>query len=160
MDHSGAGYALSSRDSQPAHHRDFRDRQRSMSPPTRERDVRERPRERPSLAQAPSSVQLQRSGGDRDRVRGGGEDSRIRSRSTDRDRVNRERIQPQNARPNRSPVRILRDRPSRSHSRTPPPMPAEIRRQMIERQRDLRSKLSRPAGRFAGGKFDTNVSTY
>ncbi|XP_021958474.1 female-specific protein transformer isoform X2 [Folsomia candida] len=132
-------------------HRDFRPsnyQHRSMSPPSRDRDMRGE--------RGPSSVMRR---GDRSRdiitVRGerireeGLHPPHIRSRSKDR-----------TERPShhsRSPVRVLRDRErvSRSLSRTPPPMPPEMRRRMIERERDLRSKLSRPAGRFPA-KFDTN----
>lgn len=66
-----------------------------------------------------------------------------------------DRLEPNRAR-SRSPIsRIPREdlrlrRRSRSHSVTPPPMPEEIRRQLIERQRniDLRNSLSRRPAKF------------
>lgn len=63
----------------------------------------------------------------------------------------------------RSPIsRVPREdmrirRRSRSHSVTPPPMPEDFRRQIIDRQRhvDLRTSLSRQPGKFPPGVSET-----
>lgn len=97
-------------------------------------------------------------GGDRERDRDHPRDLREKSRF-DRPlgaaQHPLDRLEPNRAR-SRSPIsRIPREdlrlrRRSRSHSVTPPPMPEEIRRQLIERQRniDLRNSLSRRPAKF------------
>ncbi|ODM92223.1 hypothetical protein Ocin01_14461 [Orchesella cincta] len=147
---------------------------------SRQRSVereRERERERILMEREREQIQIHRAI-EREREQqggrgGGGPSSRDRERERERipererDRPDQHRIEHERPKPrytgpgvdsrrSRSPIcRVPREdmrirRRSRSHSVTPPPMPEELRRQLIDRQRsmDLRNSLSRKPGQY------------
>lgn len=118
------------------------------------RGERERERDRGLHPERERDLLHEIRGGDRDHPRDQREKSRF-DRPPGAPQHPLDRLEPNRAR-SRSPIsRIPREdlrlrRRSRSHSVTPPPMPEEIRRQLIERQRniDLRNSLSRRPAKF------------
>lgn len=149
-EHSGGSSSRTAPPRPSSHHR------RSLSPAVRDRERIQNHIDRDvgrKRASPPPGIGLKRDLREEIRERGRGQrehelHGRGRSRSLERARHH-------GGHPRRSPIRVLRDRPSRSRSHTPPPMPPEIRRQLIERERDLRSKLSRPPK--VQDKFENNV---